>query len=138
MVMARIGMKGSGRVMSPPNSPTRTSLPPLVRLSTASFAVLDAPTKSIAAQTPFSAAAVTCLTASLAAPSIAASAPARSAASRLAGSVSTTMAPLPPIALRRPRHIRPSPPAPITTTGSSLSTGPIRFSAPNAVRPEQA
>src|SRR5260370_27463647 len=67
MVMARIGRNGSGRVISPPNSPTRTSLPPLVRLSIASFAVLDAPTKSFAAQTPFSTAPVTCLTASLAA-----------------------------------------------------------------------
>jgi quercetin dioxygenase-like cupin family protein len=46
-----------------------------------------------------------------------ASAPAASAASRLRASISTTMAPLPPIAFNSDSAIRPSPPAPKITIG---------------------
>ena len=74
-------------------------LPPLIRLSMPSRAVADEPTRSITAQAPPLVAAMICCAASGAPPSITASAPAFFAASRLAGSMSTTMALLPPIAL---------------------------------------
>jgi NADH-quinone oxidoreductase subunit L len=61
------------------------------------------------------------------------------AAARLPGSMSATTAPFAPIAFMRVRHIRPSPPAPITRMGSWRNTAsPTRFNAPYAVRPEQA
>src|SRR5713226_9158311 len=60
--------------------------------------------------------------ASGAATSTAAMAPASSAACRLRASMSTTMAPFPPIALSSPSAINPSPPAPMIRTGSRSST----------------
>ena len=78
-----------------------------------------------------------CCAASGAAPSITAAAPACLAASRLTGSMSTTIALCPPMALCRAWHIRPSPPAPMMTVGSVLSVGTF-FKAPKVVTPEQA
>src|SRR5260370_1113462 len=71
-------------VISPPNRPTTTSLPPLVRQSMPSRSVLDEPTKSTTAHTPPPAAALIWSAASAAAESTTASAPAAPAASRLA------------------------------------------------------
>src|SRR5260370_231641 len=107
MVMARIGSSGRVSVMSPPNRPTMTYFPPLASASMPSLAVLAAPTKSMAAPIGAGAAACACFTASGAAASIAARAPALSAASRFLGSMSATPAPNPPIALSRARRLRP-------------------------------
>jgi len=85
MVMARMGSSGRLRVMSPPNRPTITYLPPLASASMPSFAVLAAPTKSMAAPIGALAAACACFTASGAAASIAARAPALSAGVALLG-----------------------------------------------------
>jgi len=60
------------------------------------------------------------------------------AASRLPGSMSTTTALCPPIALCKARHIRPRPPAPMITTGSVDRVGPTFFNALKVVTPEQA
>ncbi|MCY1456122.1 hypothetical protein D9M71_733200 [compost metagenome] len=120
MDRAFIGISAMGQVDPPPKRPTMMSLPPLVRKSKASDVVAGAPTRSIAACTGLPPAAwMICCAASGAAPSMAASAPASSAAWRLAGSMSTTMAPAPPSALMRVRLMRPSPPAPKITTGCS-------------------
>src|ERR1700727_1341179 len=58
--MARSGSDGSGTVMSPPNRPTIISLPPLIRLSSASCTVRVAPTRSITAQAPPLVASMVC------------------------------------------------------------------------------
>src|SRR6202158_5404490 len=50
MVSALIGISGSAQVAPPPNRPTMTSLPPLLRQSKPSCVVLALPTRSITAR----------------------------------------------------------------------------------------
>ena len=134
LAAASLGSAGQRRRLRP----TTINLQPLQAASSPSCAVRELPTRSITAHAPPPVASMICLAASGAAPSIASIAPAFIAASRLTGSMSTTMAPLPPIFLSSDRHIRPSPPAPTTTIGSSARRGPTFFSALKVVMPEQA
>ncbi|KAG1061410.1 hypothetical protein G6F40_018009 [Rhizopus arrhizus] len=79
--MAFMGISAIGQDEAPPTRPTMISLPPLVRKSNAREVVAGAPTRSIAAWTGLPPAALMiCCAASGAAPSMAASAPASSAA----------------------------------------------------------
>src|ERR1700709_258341 len=135
--MALIGISGNAQVAPPPNRPTMTSLPPLVRQSNPSCVVAALPTRSITALIGPPALLASCSSASGAAPSTVASAPAFSAASRLRASISTTIAPLPPIAFSSDNALRPGPPAPKSTIGLSKLDSTF-FSALNVVTPEQA
>src|SRR5579863_8580609 len=82
MVTALIGISGSAQGAPPPNRPTITSLPPLVRQSKPSCAVLALPTRSITARIGSPAAFIICSSASASPPSTTASAPASAAAHR--------------------------------------------------------
>src|SRR6202051_3324167 len=101
--MALIGISGSAQVAPPPNRPTMTSLPPLLRQSKPSCVVLALPTRSITARIGPAAFLANCSSASAAPPSTVASAPACSAASRLRASIFTKIGPFPPLAFPLPR-----------------------------------
>src|SRR4030081_2838685 len=78
MVMALIGISGSAHGAPPPNRPTITSLPPLLRQSKPSCVVAALPTRSITARIGPPAFWASCSSASGALPSTVASAPALS------------------------------------------------------------
>ena len=102
---------------------------PRVALAIARSTVAREPTRSSTMRAPPPVAATSCRAASVALPSITESAPASIARSRLAASMSTTIAPLPPIARSTDSAMWPRPPAPITTTGSSAIAVPNLRSA---------
>ena len=120
-----MAMTGSATVMSPPNSPTCTSRPPLVSAAKANRAVAVPLTRSITARTGPPAAAMMRSATPSPVPSTVAVAPARRAMSRFSALTSTEMMLRCPIAFSTAMALSPRPPAPTSTTGASGGSGMI-------------